>query len=678
MFIQNIAQYLENLRYHDIKPDVFSVFDFPGENRCPENVDGEKLTILEILNAIGCRLKNLFGFVKINTTTETIDEGEAVVNVSGDVDTLNFDFKIPNIGKTGPQGPAGPAGPKGEPGPAGEAGPAGPQGEQGPAGAIGPAGPKGDTGPAGATGPAGPQGPQGLQGEPGAAGPTGPQGPQGEPGPAGPTGPAGPQGEPGADGTSFLVKGRYDALTELEAAHPTGEAGDAYAVGSADSNNIYLWDTDKKAWVNVGSLQGPQGPQGEPGPAGEQGPAGPTGPQGPTGETGPAGPKGDTGPAGETGPAGPKGDTGPAGEAGPAGPQGEPGPAGETGPAGPKGDTGPAGEAGPAGPKGDTGPAGETGPAGPKGDTGPAGEAGPAGPQGEPGPAGETGPAGPKGDTGPAGEAGPAGPQGEPGPANLVVITATASITTQGEYTPDTTYADTLADIQANKVVIIKLENVAGRYYMPYSSSNAEILASAGTVSGSNQSIELYTLKWTAATNTITLTGTKEGCTADGGTKGQVLAKKSDESFDTEWINALPYVPIGGVIEWDGTGLASAPDLSTPDKVATFYGYGTWERYGVDRVTVGAGGAYTASATGGEKEHTLTVDEMPKHKHYANNYTNGYPGSSVETDKYTTMLDYIPGAGSTKIFASVAETGGSKPHNNMQPYIVAYRYRRIA
>ena len=588
MFIQNIAQYLENLRYHDIKPDVFSVFDFPGENRCPENVDGEKLTILEILNAIGCRLKNLFGFVKINTTTETIDEGEAVVNVSGDVDTLNFDFKIPNIGKTGPQGPAGPAGPKGEPGPAGEAGPAGPQGEQGPAGAIGPAGPKGDTGPAGATGPAGPQGPQGLQGEPGAAGPTGPQGPQGEPGPAGPTGPAGPQGEPGADGTSFLVKGRYDALTELEAAHPTGEAGDAYAVGSADSNNIYLWDTDKKAWVNVGSLQGPQGPQGEPGPAGEQGPAGPTGPQGPTGETGPAGPKGDTGPAGETGPAGPKGDTGP------------------------------------------------------------------------------------------AGEAGPAGPQGEPGPANLVVITATASITTQGEYTPDTTYADTLADIQANKVVIIKLENVAGRYYMPYSSSNAEILASAGTVSGSNQSIELYTLKWTAATNTITLTGTKEGCTADGGTKGQVLAKKSDESFDTEWINALPYVPIGGVIEWDGTGLASAPDLSTPDKVATFYGYGTWERYGVDRVTVGAGGAYTASATGGEKEHTLTVDEMPKHKHYANNYTNGYPGSSVETDKYTTMLDYIPGAGSTKIFASVAETGGSKPHNNMQPYIVAYRYRRIA
>ena len=117
----------------------------------------------------------------------------------------------------------------------------------------------------------------------------------------------------------------------------------------------------------------------------------------------------------------------------------------------------------------------------------------------------------------------------------MVIVTATASTTVQGEYIPDTTYTKALADIQANKAVMIKLENVPGRYYIPYSSSNAEILASAGTVSGSKQSIELYLLKWTASNNTITITGTKEGCIADGGTAGQVLVKKSDESFDTEW-----------------------------------------------------------------------------------------------------------------------------------------------
>ena len=107
MIIHDIADYLMNLTCKDIKPDIYSVFDSPCENNCPNNVNSEKLTILEILNAIGRRLKNLFGFVKINTTTETIDEDEAVVNVSGDVDNLNFDFKIPS-GKTGPQGPTGP------------------------------------------------------------------------------------------------------------------------------------------------------------------------------------------------------------------------------------------------------------------------------------------------------------------------------------------------------------------------------------------------------------------------------------------------------------------------------------------------------------------------------------------------------------------------------------------
>ena len=174
MLIHDIADYLVNLTCRDIKPDIYSVFDSSCENICTDNVDREKLTILEILNAIGCRLKNLFGFVKINTTTETIEDGEAVVNVSGDVDNLNFDFKIPNIGKTGPQGP------QGEPGTAGEIGPQGPQGEPGPAGERGPEGPQGEPGPAGEIGP------QGPQGEPGPAGERGPQGPQGETGPAGP------------------------------------------------------------------------------------------------------------------------------------------------------------------------------------------------------------------------------------------------------------------------------------------------------------------------------------------------------------------------------------------------------------------------------------------------------------------------------------------------------------
>lgn len=159
----------------------------------------------------------------------------------------------------------------------GEQGPTGPQGEQGPAG------------PQGEQGPTGPQGEQGL---------TGPQGEQGIQGPIGPEGPAGPQGPKGDDGNSFTVVGIYPTLDELKQAHPTADAGSAYAVGTADDNTVYIYSTDTNDWENIGKIQGPQG---EPGPVGPQGPQGEQGPAGPQGEQGLIGP---TGPQGEQGIAG--------------------------------------------------------------------------------------------------------------------------------------------------------------------------------------------------------------------------------------------------------------------------------------------------------------------------------------------------------------------------------------
>ena len=323
-------------------------------------------------------------------------------------------------GSTGPMGPAGPQGlqgPKGETGATGPQGIQGPQGERGETGPQGPAGPKGDqgdTGPTGATGPQGvrgnqgeigPQGPQGIQGPRGATGPQGPAGPQGDTGPQGPTG---PKGDPGKDGNSFVILGRYETIELLKQAHPTGEAGDAWAVGTASSNTTYIWDTEINDWNDIGSMQGPQGPTGPQGPVGATGatgPAGPTGPEGPEGPQGPQGEKGDTGDTGPQGIQGEKGDTGPQGIQGPQGPQGE------------KGDTGPQGIQGIQGPQGEKGDTGETGPQGPQGEKGDPGETGPAGPQGETGPAG---PQGPQGIQGPQGPTGPEGPQGEKGDPGII------------------------------------------------------------------------------------------------------------------------------------------------------------------------------------------------------------------------------------------------------------------
>ena len=84
-------------------------------------------------------------------------------------------------------------------------------------------------------------------------------------------GPAGPQGDKGDPGDSYTVKGLYATLADLQAAHPTGSAGDAWFVGTEEDNVVYQWDVDQAAWVNVGALKGPQGETGATGAAGADG-----------------------------------------------------------------------------------------------------------------------------------------------------------------------------------------------------------------------------------------------------------------------------------------------------------------------------------------------------------------------------------------------------------------------
>lgn len=143
-------------------------------------------------------------------------------------------------------------------------------------------------------------------------------------------------------------------------------------------------------------------------------------------------------------------------------------------------------------------------------------------------------------------------------------------------------------------------------------------------------------------------------------------------------------LPVGYVFEFDPTGLAGAPDLSTPEKVHNYFGYGTWEWYGTDRVTVGAGGKYAAGSTGGEFEHTLNINEIPPHAHPQTKvYPNGQVGSIViENSEGEFSGDTRPEGQNAwltnKEPVMTWGAGGGQPHNNMQPYISNYRYRRIA
>ena len=208
------------------------------------------------------------------------------------------------VNVTGPQGEKGEQGIKGDTGARGEQGPQGLQGLRGEKGEKGDAfkytdftaaqlaalkGPKGDTGlqgPQGEQGPKGDTGSQGPQGERGLRGPqgaTGATGPQGERGPQGATGPQGPKGDKGEQGTGVTIKGRYDSLSALIAAHPKGNEGDAYMVGV----NLYAWSGTE--WIDCGNIQGPKGDKGDTGPQGLRGEQGLQGLQGPQGIQGAAG-----------------------------------------------------------------------------------------------------------------------------------------------------------------------------------------------------------------------------------------------------------------------------------------------------------------------------------------------------------------------------------------------------
>lgn len=201
-------------------------------------------------------------------------------------------------GEQGIKGDTGATGAKGERGEQGLPGPKGDKGEKGdafkytdftatqlaalkgPQGERGLQGPQGEQGPKGDTGSQGPQGERGLRGLQGA---TGPQGPQGERGPHGATGPQGPKGDKGEQGTGVTIKGRYDSLSALQAAHPQGNEGDAYMVGTS----LYAWSGS--AWIDCGNIQGPKGERGDTGPQGLQGEQGLQGIQGPQGIQGATG-----------------------------------------------------------------------------------------------------------------------------------------------------------------------------------------------------------------------------------------------------------------------------------------------------------------------------------------------------------------------------------------------------
>ena len=114
---------------------------------------------------------------------------------------------------------------------------------------------------------------------------------------------------------------------------------------------------------------------------------------------------------------------------------------------------------------------------------------------------------------------------------------------------------------------------------------------------------------------------------------------------------------------------------TTPTNPSTVVG-GTWAAWGGGRTPVGVNPAdtdfKTVEKTGGEKTHTLTVDEIAPHSHIETVYWNA-GGSGTAHPAAVEAGDPRKYGG---LVARTENTGGGQAHNNLQPYITCYIWKR--
>ena len=118
---------------------------------------------------------------------------------------------------------------------------------------------------------------------------------------------------------------------------------------------------------------------------------------------------------------------------------------------------------------------------------------------------------------------------------------------------------------------------------------------------------------------------------------------------------------------------------TSPASPATLYG-GTWERWGRGRVPVGVdetdGDFSGPGVEGGEKQHFLSIAEMPIHSHTMKTLPDGTPEWFPPNQVF--LYRYVDGTNTVCYEGIVNDAGGNSAHNNLQPYVTCYMWRRTA
>ena len=159
-----------------------------------------------------------------------------------------------------------------------------------------------------------------------------------------------------------------------------------------------------------------------------------------------------------------------------------------------------------------------------------------------------------------------------------------------------------------------------------------------------------------------------DGSTLASASKTQTLSNKTITTEantitnDGNVVTTLQKVyPIGSIY-------INATNSTNP---GTLLGFGTWTAFGAGRVPVGINDSDSdfneAEETGGAKTHQLSISELPAHTHNVTMSTSDSDNDFLSEGNNT----------GTSTFTT-SSTGGDQAHNNLQPYIVVYMWKRTA